>query len=75
MIMSWIKKLDWVFLIRFFMGLPFLYMAYVFEDWLPAFFGAAIIATGMIAAFTKTGCGYAGGCAYNPDKQQNLQDQ
>ena len=64
--MSWLRKLDWVFLIRFSMGLPFLYMAYVFEDLLPAFFGTAIIATGLIAAFTKTGCGYPGGCANNP---------
>jgi hypothetical protein len=60
------QKLDWVFLIRFTMGLPFLYMAYAFDDWLPAMFGVAIIATGIIAAFTKTGCGYVGGCANNP---------
>lgn len=65
------QKLDWVFLIRFTMGLPFLYMAYVFDDWLPAMFGVAIIATGMIAAFTKTGCGYAGGCSYNPELTHN----
>jgi hypothetical protein len=65
------QKLDWVFLIRFLMGLPFLYMAYVFDDWLPAMFGIAIIATGIIAAFTKTGCGYAGGCAHNPQVETN----
>lgn len=65
------QKLDWVFLIRFTMGLPFLYMAYVFDDWLPALFGVAIIATGIIAAFTKTGCGYAGGCANNPQVETN----
>jgi len=53
------------------MGLPFLYMAYVFDDWLPAMFGVAIIATGIIAAFTKTGCGYAGGCANNPQVKTN----
>jgi MFS superfamily sulfate permease-like transporter len=65
------QKLDWVFLIRFLMGLPFLYMAYVFADWFPAMFGVAIIATGIIAAFTKTGCGYAGGCAHNPQVETN----
>lgn len=66
-----LQKLDWVFIIRFIMGLPFLYMAYAFDDWFPAMFGAAIIATGIIAAFTKTGCGYTGGCAHHPQVETN----
>jgi hypothetical protein len=57
--------LDWTLLIRVLMGLPFLWMSYVYRDWLPALFGITIISTGIIAHYTKTGCGYPGGCANN----------
>ena len=59
---TWRFKLDWALLIRTFFGLIFIVMAFKFHDWLPGAFGAAIIMVGIIAAFTKTGCGYNDRC-------------
>lgn len=54
--------MDWALLIRALFGLSFIVIAFQFHDWLPGAFGAVIIIIGIIAAFTKTGCGYNDKC-------------
>jgi len=49
-------------LIRTIFGLSFIVIAIQFKDWLPGLFGSAIIIIGIIAAITKTGCGYNDHC-------------
>ncbi len=59
---GWQFKMDWALLIRSLFGMSFIVIAIKFNDWLPAAFGSAIIIIGIIAAFTKTGCGYNDHC-------------
>lgn len=59
---TWRFKMDWALLIRALFGLSFIVIAFQFHDWLPGAFGAVIIIIGIIAAFTKTGCGYNDRC-------------
>jgi hypothetical protein len=59
---GWQFKMDWALLIRTIFGLCFIVIGFQFNDWLPGLFGSAIILIGIIAAFTKTGCGYNDHC-------------
>lgn len=59
---TWRFKMDWALLIRVLFGLIFIVIAVQFNDWMPGAFGAAIIIVGIIAAFTKAGCGYNDRC-------------
>jgi len=54
--------MDWALLIRTVFGMTFIVIAFKFNDWMPGAFGSAIIIIGIIAAFTKTGCGYNDHC-------------
>ncbi len=59
---GWQFKMDWALLIRSLFGISFIVIAFKFNDWLPGAFGSVIILIGIIAAFTKTGCGYHDRC-------------
>jgi len=56
---SFIEKIDWILVIRIFLAIIFVVMAIIFHDWLPALFGITILATGIVAHKTKSGCGYS----------------
>jgi len=59
---GWQFKMDWALLIRVLFGMSFIVIAIHFNDWLPGIFGSVIIIIGIIAAFTKSGCGYNDHC-------------
>jgi hypothetical protein len=59
---GWQFKMDWALLIRTLFSMSFIIIAFKFKDWMPGAFGAMIIIIGIIAAFTKTGCGYNDHC-------------
>jgi uncharacterized membrane protein YphA (DoxX/SURF4 family) len=59
---GWHLKMDWALLIRIIFGMSFIVIGFQFKDWMPGIFGSVIIIIGIIAAFSKTGCGYQDRC-------------
>jgi type IV secretory pathway TrbD component len=52
------RKIDWILISRIIIGIFFIASAFSYHDWMPAIFGMVIIIMGIVAAVTKTGCGY-----------------